>query len=781
MKLEELTFASTTATSASAGESLAHQAVREMRRRWRRGERPNAEEILSQHAELGDSPEAAIDVIYEEFCLRHATGEHDVEQDLLRRFPHWREPLRVMFDCHRVLEPDGAVPDYPTAGDTIGGFRLIEDLGRGARGRVYLATETDLSSRPVVLKLTPLDGAEHLLLARLQHTNIVPVYSVSDDPTRRVRVLCMPYFGRATLASALLALADVPLAARTGQQIVSVIDQQNAALDEVAPGAAALQMLSQVSYVEAACWIVASLADALQHAHEHGLVHLDVKPSNILLASDGQPMLLDFHLAREPLRPGVELPDRLGGTPGYMPPEQLAAMRSLSSSQPLTQPVDARADIFALGTVLHDLLAKSCPSDPTLQRDRALQDASAASLIAPANRHPASLRQLNPHLSVGLADIIAKCLATNPDDRYATAAALADDLRRHLTDLPLLGAPNRSWTERWHKWRRRHQHAVRVAGLWLMVLVAITAGLAAAWLQVRQRTDQAVQALSLGRTQLEEHQTAAALATFEGALQMVEQVPYRRELADQLRRQIADTRRLRAVEQLRQVADQVRVQYGSTIPASQRPDQLASLCEEFWSKRSQIVASLSVNSESRVATDLLDIAIAWADLQVRLAPESELSTARRAALRTLDEAEQMFGPSPVLEFQRHLFLNEIDETSANLTLPCRTAWDHYALGRALLNLGQTEPAAAHLRTAVTLDPSGLWPNFTLGLCAHRLNRHDEAIACFSVCIGAAPPLAAPYYNRALSHRARGETHLAERDFAQARKLDPALAEAHHNR
>ena len=87
----------------------------------------------------------------------------------------------------------------------------------------------------------------------------------------------------------------------------------------------ACRFLDRASYVQAVCWIGVCLADALQYAHERGLAHLDVKSSNVLLAADGQPLLLDFHLARELLPAGSPAPVSLGGTPGYMAPEHLAA------------------------------------------------------------------------------------------------------------------------------------------------------------------------------------------------------------------------------------------------------------------------------------------------------------------------------------------------------------------------------------------------------------------------------------------------------------------------
>src|SRR5262249_60940102 len=141
---------------------------------------------------------------------------------------------------------------------------------------------------------------------RLHHTTTVPLHPVHTDTARTIRILCMPYFGRATLAALLEALADVPLGARTGRHVLAAIDRmQEPSAPSPAVGGAARQLLAHVSYVQAVCWITACLADALQFAHERGLVHFDLKPSNVLLATDGPPLVLDFLLSPAPLRPGV--------------------------------------------------------------------------------------------------------------------------------------------------------------------------------------------------------------------------------------------------------------------------------------------------------------------------------------------------------------------------------------------------------------------------------------------------------------------------------------------
>ena len=117
----------------------------------------------------------------------------------------------------RALEQLGTTA--PRVGDQIAGFHILARLGRGAQGRVYLATQTELADRPVVLKVSPLRGGEHRSLARLQHTNIVPILSSQDLPERGLRVLCLPYMGGTTLEHLLLKLMIRPVRERSGRQL----------------------------------------------------------------------------------------------------------------------------------------------------------------------------------------------------------------------------------------------------------------------------------------------------------------------------------------------------------------------------------------------------------------------------------------------------------------------------------------------------------------------------------------------------------------------------------
>src|SRR5262249_10247954 len=158
---------------------------------------------------------------------------------------------------------ESAVPLWPALGADLGEFRLLAEIGRGSQGRVFLATQAGLADRPVVLKITPCSGHEHLALARLQHTHIVPLYSAHDDRTRNLRILCMPYFGGTSLHEILKRLKGTPPAMRTGRHVLEVLDRLQAERPMAAhplgsgkPPAAqapARQLLARCSWTQVVC------------------------------------------------------------------------------------------------------------------------------------------------------------------------------------------------------------------------------------------------------------------------------------------------------------------------------------------------------------------------------------------------------------------------------------------------------------------------------------------------------------------------------------------------
>jgi serine/threonine protein kinase/Flp pilus assembly protein TadD len=729
----------------------------EMARRWRLGERPLAEEFFAAYPWLWEQPKAALELIAEEISLRQESGLGVDPEDLQRRFPQWRDQVRTLLTCHELLADRWVAARPPVVGDTVGDFRLVAELGRGSRGHVFLATQPSLAGRPVVLKLSPDVGQEHLSLGKLQHTHIVPLFSLHEFPAQGLFGLCLPYLGGCTLAQVLETLRHRPPGQRRGRDIVEALRQAQAAAPvHLAVTGPACQFFEQASYVSAVCWLGMCLADALHYAHERGLVHLDLKPSNILLAADGQPMLLDFHLTHAPLGAGTAAPVAFGGTPAYMPPEQQRALAAVREGQTVPVDVDGRADIYALGRVLAEALLGALP-------------ASAEDLAGASCRHP--------HVTPGLADILARCLAAEPGRRYATAGALATDLRCHLADLPLRGVRNRSPGERWRKWRRRRPYALARLGLLAAVLAVGVALLG----HCNRVVDRAQAALSRGQDHLRQSRYAEASAAFEQGAVLIEELPFEGRLLQELRSGAHLADRARAAEELHQSCERIRALYGVDLLPPEQAAEGEALCAQLWHNRQRILDRLDAQPtaelDQQVRADLTDVVVVWCDLHARQTPDAV--QVHEEALQRIVEAQRVLGPSCVLDQERRAQLQALGRPEGERAEPrsAATAWEHYAVGRACLRAGRLRPALAELEQALAMQPQALWPNFYKGKCAYQLGQFDEAVAAFSVCVALMPRSAWCFYHRGLAYLELGRLERAQADFDQALRLEPSLSAA----
>lgn len=707
-----------------------------MASRWRAGDRPPAEEYFDAHPVLWTVPEAALELLAEELVLRDECGEPVRVDELIERFPQWAGPVTALAECHLALGSRSAATVFPTRGEWLGDFFLRSELGKGAHGRVYLATQPVLADRPVVLKVGPDDGAEHLSLARLQHTHIVPLYSVHEFPDRGLRALCMPYFGGKTLAAIQSRLGPLT----PGSDWLAALGAGDPALPALSNGPA-LRFLSRASFPDAVCWIGACLADALQDAHDHGLVHLDLKPSNVLIAADGVPMLLDFHLARPPIAAGETPPGWLGGTPGFMAPEQEAAVAAVRAGRPVPDPVDGRADVFALGLLL-----------------RGLFDSASA---APSR---------------GVADILARCTATGPSDRYSTAAAVARDLRRHLADLPLKGVPNRSVAERFRKWRRRRPYAAPL----LLSVSALLVGFGGFASHAERLADRAEAARRNGRVHLAAGRFNEARESFRNGQILLAGIPFHDGLRQQLRSDLRDADRVEVAGRVRILADRARLLFSADNGTAADSESFTTQCRDIWDHRDEFRNALSQPHDTGLA-DLLDVGLYLAEISARRGNSTE-------ALSVLDEAEVTFGPTAAVacEMARHARAagrpdRVIEAERSIASRPPTRPWEFVLVGRSLLAAGQLEAARSTLDRAAIDDPQSLWANHYRGTCLLRLDRPVEAAAAFSACVALAPTAPWCRYNRGLAFLAAERVDAARADFDRVLELDPGFTLARKGR
>ena len=431
----------------------------------KREQRLNDALVACLEAVEGGRPVPEVIAGYPEFCVE------------LRQFFATREQIGRMArpDDGRTGPPAPLHASDPLAtaleGGCLGDFRLVAEVGRGGMGVVYEAEQLSLK-RKVALKILPLAAAldarqmqrfrnESQAAAQLHHSHIVPVHAVGCE--RGVHFYAMQFISGPTLAAVIRDLRQRTQAPSGGAGF--------AAADAVTPSPGLVATEGSVTsraFFRRAAELGIQAAEALDYAHQQGVIHRDIKPANLLVDGHGQLWVTDFGLARLQDNAGPTVTGDLVGTLRYMSPEQALAQRGL---------VDYRTDVYSLGATLYEVVTLR-PAFEGSDRQELLRQI--------AFEEPRPPGQVNRATPAELGTIILKALAKEPAERYPTAQELADDLRRFLEDKPIL-ARRPSAVQRLAKWSRRHKPLLAAAGAGLLVaLVALAASTVYTWHAYRE-------------------------------------------------------------------------------------------------------------------------------------------------------------------------------------------------------------------------------------------------------------------------------------------------------
>jgi ABC-type amino acid transport substrate-binding protein len=319
--------------------------------------------------------------------------------------------------------PEHSVPQDEPPLPAIPGYEVLGVLGRGAMGVVYQARQVRLQ-RLVALK-TILAGShageaerarfrtEAEAVARLQHPNIIQIYEIGEHESK-------PF----------LSLEFCP------------------------GGSLEKQLGGKPLEPSEAARLVATLARAMQAAHHAQVIHRDLKPGNVLLAADGTPKIGDFGLAKKLDEAGQTRSGAVLGTPSYMAPEQASGK---------AKDIGPAADVWALGAILYECLTGQPPFRAGTYLD---------TLMLVVSDEPPPVRRLQPAVPRDLETVCHKCLHKDRTKRYATAAALADDLDRFLAGQPVLARPVTAWQRLGH-WCRRNPVLAGVSATAAVLLVVV--------------------------------------------------------------------------------------------------------------------------------------------------------------------------------------------------------------------------------------------------------------------------------------------------------------------
>ena len=426
-----------------ATNTSAENMVRDVIERWRGGDRPDAANFLSANPDVRDRKTLAMDLIYEEYCLRHDSGEPLVPSTFCQKFPTYKQSLQRLLDVHQFMDGEPAAEEkwkWPQPGDTVLGFKLVEQLGAGAIARVYLAQQPELGQRHVVVKISRHGESEAKLLGKLEHPSIVPIHSVHQDPSSGLTCICMPFLGTATLTDLLDLAFSKGKPPQSSEMLLTVARQYRpeGVRDGDEPATAAI--LRRGTYCEGVIQLGVQLAEALAAAHEAGVMHRDIKPSNVLLSRSGRPMLLDFNLSSD-----LEMPlERVGGTVAYMAPERI---QTLIDDEVRTEiKLDPPSDVYSLGALLYELLCGELPSRPNISAGKQprLEDWLKCRLTPPD-----SLTKRSPDIDARMEQVVLKALHPDPAERFPSAAEFATALQDCL-----------AWKARSSRWLGRNRRQV---------------------------------------------------------------------------------------------------------------------------------------------------------------------------------------------------------------------------------------------------------------------------------------------------------------------------------
>jgi eukaryotic-like serine/threonine-protein kinase len=690
-------------------------------------------------------------------------------------------------------------------GITVPGYDILEELGRGGMGVVYKARDRRLQ-RLVALKMV-LAGAhvgqvglarfraEAEAVAKLLHSNIVQIYETGDCEGR-------PYFS----------------------------------LEYVDGGSLAQRMAESPPTPRAAAKLVETLARTMDVAHQRGIVHRDLKPANILLANiDSQstvvrsresdsgslppnhwsrntvPKIADFGLAKRVDEDSSQTQSgTILGTPSYMAPEQAGGKN---------REIGPASDIYSLGAILYEMLVARPPFKAGSPIDTVRQV---------IEQEPVPPRQLEPRVPLDLETICLKCLEKDPAKRFATAAELADDLRRFVDDEPIRARPTPAWERAW-KWGKRRPTTVALLAVSALAVVGLVLGIALynvslqgqldealekeRWARRREQDARDAQRLSLvrqeGQKLFDSARVAVAardwssarlaleksLTTLSGAARVEELRDPASALLKEVEKELsveADRRasqsRFQQFVKNRDEAQFLGTLYTGMDLAANLEAARASVHQalEVYSvlaekePRPKLDAHLSDLQKAEILADCSQLLLILAETQAQSAfdlkgPQKEERLQR--ALDSLEKARRLGAPARAFHLRRSRYLTmlgnhpdaALEEKSAQ-GAPLVAVLDHFLTADELYRREKFADAIKEFDQVLEAKPGHFWAQYLNAICLLRQGRPAEARTLLTACLAERSDFVWLYLLRGFAQQELQAWGAADADFEKAAKL-----------
>jgi tetratricopeptide (TPR) repeat protein len=730
-----------------------------------------------------NNADLVLDELLAEFANKLQKGERVDVNAYAEAHPEHAGRLRELLPAMQMLvafECSVQGGDGPPASDSagrdavpgeLGDFRIVREVGRGGMGVVYEAQQISLNRR-VALKVLPLAAAldakqlqrfknEAQAAACLHHHNIVPVYGIGCE--RAVHFYAMQFIEGRTLAAVIRDMRqqhDQPGAPATGSEG----PPESVAAAET-PGRARLSTEDArqgTEYYRKVARLGMQAAEALEHAHQLGVVHRDIKPGNLLVDVRGNLWITDFGLAHCQGQTGLTMTGDLVGTLRYMSPEQALGNRD---------GVDHRTDIYSLGATLYELLTLEPAVGGSGRQDVLKQIAV---------NEPRPPRRSNRAIPADLETIVLKALEKNPRERFATAQQLADDLQRFLKDEPIR-ARRPTLRHRFKKWARRHEPIVWAVAACVVVTVLALAG-AIGWIwgeraarlartstEVRETLDEAVRLYR----QSERPEAFAAARRAEGLLAGGGGLP---ELRQEVQELLSDLNMAARVEAIRLERTSVKDNHFDATPSgSEYPRAFRDYGID--------VEALGTSAAEQIRPRMIAVELAaalddWAMVRREVRGKQDTSWKGLLAVARATDADDVRNRlRDALQHDDRNALIRLAAAEQGASLPVTTL---VLLGHALGQSGALGESAALLRAAQRQHPGDFWINQELAQSLEKLPRPDwnEVLRFYSSALTARPQSPGAQFNVGWALEKKKAWEEAAAGYRQAIHLKPDYVWAH---
>jgi tetratricopeptide (TPR) repeat protein len=740
-----------------------------------------------------DKPQKDIEQAVQQFVDAQLRGENPNIDEFVKQYPGLEDQIKQRIQNLReidglfnsLLTPDDSdFQDTPAEhnliGQKLGDFEILKLIGRGGMGAVFLARQISLDREVALKVISDISGArgkslerfkrEAKTLAKISHPNIVPIYEVGEQGP--YSYFAMEYIKGVSLDKILAGIRN----AKPGSKASDVMHKRLEVQAEVytKKTAEAFGVEIDTEYIVNISKIIISIASALDYAHKKGILHRDVKPSNILIDSDGTAKLVDFGLAKADTQQSITLTEEFFGTPSYVSPEQIRK----------PQMVDCRSDVYSLAATYYECLTLRPPFEGNTVNE---------TLTSVISREAVPPKKYCPRLSADFNTVLLHALEKSPEDRYQTVAEFAADIENVLEFKPIT-AKRPSITHRAYKTLRRSPLKFVAIGVFILAIV-LGYFVFSAYIEKRNKTI-ASKLFTIGRQKAQAKDFEEALAYYEKALRadpknseayyragacyfLLKQ--YEKAIESYKRAIQIDSNFAGAYHNLGNVYDEL-AQYEEAIMVYKQairidPNDVASYkrlgftygsAGQYEKERESYEKVISINPNYEFADTQNALGVAYN----RLGRYEEAAKALKQAVKVMPDEWDSYWWLALSYDKLGDYVNAINAFEQCVRIKPDNTHAFFLLGLAYNKIGLYEKSIETYRHIIKIEPNYAHAHHWLGVAFQNLRRYKEAVEAFRKSLTIDPNYVPTYIDLGFTYSALNSYKDAIAAYKEAIKLDP---------